>query len=42
MEATTRQKELVLVGGLIALTIGLGFIAYKRLKEKGVLIKIGG
>ena len=41
MEAT-RQKELVLVGGLIVLTIGLGFIAYNRLKKKGVLIKIGG
>ena len=37
----TRQKELVMVGGIIFLTIGLGFIAYKRLKEKGLLIKIG-
>ena len=41
MEAT-KEKELLLVGGLIVLTIGLGYLAFKRLKEKGLLIKIGG
>lgn len=39
---TTKKNELLLVSGIIVLTITLGFVAYKRLKEKGVLITIGG
>jgi hypothetical protein len=40
MEAT-RQKELVMVGGLILATVGLTIIAYRQLKKKGIEIKIG-
>lgn len=40
MEAT-KKRELALVGGLIILTFGLGFIVYKRLEKKGINIRIG-
>lgn len=40
MEAS-RQKELLLVGGLIALTVVLGVVGYKQLKKKGIVIKFG-
>lgn len=40
MEAT-RKKEVALVGVLIIVTFGLGFIAFKQLKKKGITIKLG-
>ena len=38
----TKKNELILVSGLVILTFTLGYVGYKRLKEKGLLIKIGG
>ena len=40
MEAS-KEKELLLVGGLIALTIVLGVVAHNQLKKKGISLKIG-
>lgn len=36
-----RKKEVALVGALIIVTFGLGFIAFKQLKNKGITIKLG-
>jgi multisubunit Na+/H+ antiporter MnhG subunit len=36
------KKKLLIIGSIIVLIGGIGFLAYKRLKEKGILIKIGG
>jgi hypothetical protein len=36
-----REKELLLVGGLIALTVFLGVITHRQLKKKGISLRIG-
>lgn len=42
MEAQVKkEQELLLVGGLIAITLVLSVVAYKQLKKKGIKLKIG-
>jgi hypothetical protein len=39
MEAN--KKKLVIYGGVLIVTFGLGFLAYNQLKKKGITIKLG-